>query len=83
MIPNHGGGAAESRLNIWFGVGMGLMCDIILYLYKSEAIVYKLQSLHKAEASDSGLFHHLGKVAYRKVSRVRISPPPLCVGESI
>ncbi len=28
------------------------------------------------EASDSGLFHHLGKVAYRKVSRVRISPPP-------
>ncbi len=28
------------------------------------------------EASDSGLFHHLGKVAYRKVPRVRISPPP-------
>ncbi len=26
--------------------------------------------------SDSGLFHYLGKVAYRKVSRVRISPPP-------
>jgi hypothetical protein len=30
----------------------------------------------KKEASDSGLFHHLGKVACRKASRVRISPPP-------
>ena len=28
------------------------------------------------EESDSGLFHRLGKAAYRKVSRVRIPPPP-------
>ena len=28
------------------------------------------------EASHSGLVHRLGKAAYRKVSRVRISPPP-------
>ena len=28
------------------------------------------------EGSHSGLVHHLGKMAYRKVPRVRISPPP-------
>ena len=28
------------------------------------------------EGSHRGLVHHLGKVAYRKVSRVRISPLP-------
>jgi hypothetical protein len=28
------------------------------------------------ETSDSGLFHHLGKVACRKASGVRISPSP-------
>ena len=32
--------------------------------------------LRRGEASDSGLFHRLGKAACRKASRVRISPPP-------
>lgn len=49
-------------------------------------ILFSVITPRYQEASDSGLFHRLGKAAYRKVSRVRISPPPpevLSIGQTL
>ena len=72
QIKNYHGGEAFKKLIATHRVSGGGVAEWSLHFF-----------VCMAEGSHSGLVHRLGKAAYRKVSRVRIPPPPPCIQKGV